>query len=139
MTTEITFTLLTALLAASMWIPYIVGVNTTKFEGQAESFVRPPSQANMKPWIHRAHRAHLNLLEQFLPFAVLVLIGQTLGVSTILLGWLAIAFFVLRCVHAIGMVTGTTRMPVRPIIFTTCWIIILAYGVILFLNAPSAG
>ena len=82
----------------------------------------------MEPWVHRAHRAHLNLLEQFLPFAVVVLIGHSMGISTALMGWLAIAFFVLRCIHAVGMITATTVMPLRPLIFTACWIITLIYA-----------
>jgi len=137
MSTEITFTILTALLAASLWIPYVIGVNTTEFEGQAESFSRPPDQANMPAWVHRAHRAHLNLLEQFLPFAVLVLIGQSLGIVSPWFGWLAIAFFVLRCVHAVVMISAKMAMPVRPILFTAGWVVTVAYAVLLFVNAPA--
>ena len=132
MSAELAFTLATAMLAASMWLPYIVGVNSTQFEGQAESFVRPPDQRAMAPWIHRAHRAHLNLIEQFVPFAAVVLIGVAAGASSPWLGWLAGAFFVLRCAHAVGMVSGWTRFPLRPIIFTACYVIVLAYAAIVW-------
>lgn len=137
MTTELTFTILTALLATSMWIPYIVGINITQFEGQAESFVRPPDHRHMKEWIHRAHRAHLNLLEQFLPFAVLVLIGHALDVSTSVMGWCAVLFFVLRGIHAVGMISAWARFPVRPTIFTACWVITLVYAWQIFAHAPA--
>ncbi|MEL6751311.1 MAG: MAPEG family protein, partial [Pseudomonadota bacterium] len=96
MTTELTFTVLSALLATSLWIPYIVGVNSAEYDGQEQSFVRPPDQRNMLPWIHRAYRAHLNMIEQFVPFAVLVLVGHAIDVSTPVLGYLAMAFFTLR-------------------------------------------
>lgn len=135
MSTELLFLILTAVLATSLWIPYIVGSTRNPYEGMEESFVRPPDQRNMLPWIHRAHRAHLNLLEQFLPFAVLVLIGHGLSVSTPLMGWLAIGFFVLRCIHAVGMITAKTQMPSRPLIFTTCWIITLVYAGLVIVNA----
>lgn len=125
MTIEITVLLLTSILAASLWIPYIVGVNTTVFEGQAESFSRPPDHRAMKPWIHRAHRAHLNLLEQFAPFAAVVLTAQALDVSTAATQVCAVAFLALRIVHAAGMISGLARFPLRPIVFTLGWVSIL--------------
>jgi uncharacterized MAPEG superfamily protein len=127
MTTELFYLLLTSVLASSLWIPYIVGVNTTKYEGQDEAFTRPPDHRKMLPWIHRAYRAHQNLLEQFLPFAVIVLIGHSLGVSTNITQWCAILFFVLRLVHAAGMISGFAKFPVRPVIFTAGWVITMVY------------
>jgi hypothetical protein len=66
MTSELFWLLLTAIFAASLWIPYIVGINTTDFEGKDDIFIRPPDLKQMEPWVHRSYRAHLNLLEQFL-------------------------------------------------------------------------
>jgi uncharacterized MAPEG superfamily protein len=127
MTTEIFWLLLTCVLATSLWIPYIIGVNTSQFEGQETSFERPPDHRNMPAWVHRAHRAHLNLLEQFLPFAVIVLIAHELKVSTTVTQWCALLFFWLRVAHAVGMITGTARMPVRPLLFTAGWLVTLVY------------
>jgi uncharacterized MAPEG superfamily protein len=128
MTTELFYLLLTAMLASSLWIPYIIGVNTTKYEGQDDAFTRPPDHRNMLPWIHRAYRAHQNLLEQFLPFAAIVLIGHSLGVSTSITQWCAILFFALRLSHAVGMISGLTKFPIRPIIFTAGWVITMVYA-----------
>jgi uncharacterized MAPEG superfamily protein len=125
MTPELFWLLMTAVLAASLWIPYIVGVNSSTFEGQAESFARPPDQRAMPAWVHRAHRAHLNLLEQFLPFAMIVLIAHQLKVSTAVTHWCVVIFFWLRAAHAVGMITGTARMPVRPLLFTAGWVVTL--------------
>jgi uncharacterized MAPEG superfamily protein len=47
----------------------------------------------MKPWVHRSLRAQQNLLEQLLPFAVIVLVGAVAGVSTPVLGTYAAIFF----------------------------------------------
>lgn len=135
MSQELLFTALTALFAASLWVPYIVGVNTTRFAGSDTAFHRPPTQANMAPWVHRAHRAHLNLLEQFLPFAVLVLIGHSLGLTSVWFGWLAVAFFVLRLAHAGIMMFNIISMPARPLVFTVCWVITLVYGVLVLVLA----
>ncbi|MGL4240946.1 MAG: MAPEG family protein [Beijerinckiaceae bacterium] len=128
MTTELTWLMLTAVLAASLWIPCIVGVNTSTFDGQEASFERPPDHRNMPAWVHRAHRAHLNLLEQFLPFAVMVLVAHQLKVSTAVTQWCVVIFFWLRVAHAVGMISGLARMPVRPLLFTAGWVVMLVFA-----------
>ena len=131
MTTELFWLLLTALLASSLWIPFIIGVNTQPYQsqpGDEDSFVRPPDHRRMVPWVHRAFRAHQNLLEQFIPFAVIVIIGHLLKVSTPVTAWCAVVFFWLRVLHAVGMLTAWARMPWRPIIFTSGWIVTLIYA-----------
>lgn len=118
------------LLAVSMWIPYVVGVSTDP-SGE-EAFARPAQIPNLRPWVQRAHRAQLNLLEQGMPFAVLVLIVNTLDGFTALTYWAAIVFFWVRVLHAIGMITGIARMPLRPILFTTGWVCCLIMGYAVF-------
>ncbi|MGB3553407.1 MAG: MAPEG family protein [Jannaschia sp.] len=116
----------TAILAASLWIPYIVGVNT-EAEPQ-DNFARPGDLNSLRPWVHRAYRAHLNLLEQFLPMLALVLIAHAAGISTGVTVWATGIFFVLRIAHAVGMISGAARFPLRPILFTAGWLCILAVG-----------
>jgi uncharacterized MAPEG superfamily protein len=133
MTTELFWLLLTAILATSLWIPYVIGQNTTVAEGPIEdSFVRPPDPRRMPPWVHRSMRAHLNLLEQFLPFAAIVIVAHLAKVSTPVTVWCTIIFFWLRAAHAVGMITGSARMPLRPMLFTAGWIVtmILAWQVL---------
>ncbi|WP_050931468.1 MAPEG family protein [Aestuariivita boseongensis] len=117
------------ILAASLWIPYIVGV--TSDPAQADNFTRPGDLSQLRPWVHRAHRAHLNLLEQGIPFAILVLLVDRVDGFTALTYWTAIAFFWLRVIHAAGMISGYAKMPIRPIIFTLGWAccLIMAYAV----------
>ncbi|MEM8983446.1 MAG: MAPEG family protein [Pseudomonadota bacterium] len=129
MTTELLSLLLVGLLGATLWIPFVVGVNTTEFAGKTTSFERPPSPAAMLPWVHRAYRAHLNLLEQLLPFAIVVLIANELAVSTAVTRFAASSFVALRLVHAVGMISGLARMPLRPLVFTAGWVTITAIGV----------
>ena len=135
MTTELFWLMMTAILAASLWIPYIVGVNTAAYEGKENGFVRPPDQRKMPAWIHRSHRAHLNLIEQFVPFAAIVIVGHMLGVANVITAWCAILFFWLRVAHAIGMMSGLARFPVRPIIFTGGWLITIVFAVQVLLHA----
>ncbi len=129
MKTELFWLLLTAILAASLWIPFIVGVNMLpKSSGEIDAFVVPRDPLTLTPWIARSYRAHQNLLEQFLPFAVIVLIGHTLGISNGVTQICAVIFFWLRVVHAIGMITAWARLPLRPIIFTSAWLVIIVYA-----------
>lgn len=127
MSVELIYLTLTALLAASLWIPFIIGVNTQTVKDMSD-FTRPPDLSDLPPWIHRAWRAHLNLIEQFLPFAVIVLIAHLQGVSTGVTVWASVAFFWIRMAHAAGMITGVARFPVRPVIFTAGWVCILLIG-----------
>ena len=135
MPTELTWLMITALFAGSLWIPYIVGINTTQFEGKTEIFVRPPDTAKMPAWVHRSLRAHQNVLEQLLPFAIVVLVGATLKVSTPVTVWCAIAFFWLRVVHAGVMIAGISRPPLRPMIYLAAWIVMFVMAWQIFAHA----
>jgi uncharacterized MAPEG superfamily protein len=128
LTTELTWLVCTAILAASLWIPFIVGVNRTEFEGKDTIFERPPELGRMAPWVQRAYRAHLNLLEQLLPFSLMVLVGALAHVSTPVTVWCAVLFFWLRVAHAIGMISGIAKFPVRPMIYVAGWIVTLLFA-----------
>jgi uncharacterized MAPEG superfamily protein len=128
MTIELTWLAYTALLAATLWIPYIVGVNVTEFEGKETIFHRPPDNAKMASWVHRSFRAHLNLLEQLLPFSIIVLIAAIANISTPVTAGCAIVFFWLRVTHAVVMISGFSLFPLRPLIYVAGWITTLTYA-----------
>jgi uncharacterized MAPEG superfamily protein len=121
------------ILAASMWIPYVIGISSDPSEEDA--FDTPATIGRLRPWVQRAHRAHLNLLEQAMPFAVLVLMVDRFDGFTGLTYWTAIAFFWIRVLHAAGMIAGIARMPLRPILFTAGWICVLIMGYAVFAAA----
>lgn len=129
--TEFTVLTLLMLLAASLWIPYIIGVNTHERLG-VDSFKRPPGDGGLPDWVARANRAHMNLLEQAIPFAVLTLILSAIDGFSPLSAWAAIVFLVLRVAHALGMITGFARMPLRPVIFVSGWICVMITGASVF-------
>ncbi len=128
MTIELRWLLYTALFAGSLWIPYVVGVNITDFPGKGEQFVRPPEHRGMRPWVHRSFRAQANLIEQLLPFAIVVLVGHAAGVSTSVTRVTVIAFFVARVLHAVGYISGIARKPLRPILYFSGWLITLIHA-----------
>ncbi|NKB26461.1 MAG: MAPEG family protein [Rhodobacteraceae bacterium] len=129
MATELGILTCLMIFAGSMWIPYVVGIATDP--SKEDAFHTPADIAKLCPWVQRAHRAHLNLLEQAIPFAVLVLLLDRLEGFTALTYWTAIAFFWLRVAHAAGHISGVAKEPLRPIIFTAGWIcvLIMAYAV----------
>ena len=124
---ELTILVWLTLLAASLWIPYIVGVNSDP-GADPDAFTRPGDLRALRPWVHRAYRAHLNLLEQYLPFAVLILLLYMVDGFTAVTAWTATLFLGLRIAHAVGMITGVAQFPLRPIIFTAGWACILVLG-----------
>jgi uncharacterized MAPEG superfamily protein len=128
MTTELRWLLFTAVFAGSLWIPYIVGINVTDFPGKGDVFVRPPDPSKMKAWVHRAQRAHLNLLEQLPPFSIVVLVGAVTHVSTPVTAWCAPLFFWIRVVHAVGFISGLARAPIRPLLYLGGWTVTLIYA-----------
>ncbi len=128
MTTELRWLVYTALLAGSLWIPFIIGVNTANFAGKDQLFVRPPDHSAMPAWVHRSLRAHQNLLEQLLPFSIVVLIGAIAGVSTPVTVACSIIFFWLRVAHAIVMISGVARLPLRPMLYVSAWIVMLVFA-----------
>lgn len=128
MTHELTWLLFTALFTGSLWVPYVIGANVTDFPGKAEQFVRPPNPSAMAPWVHRSWRAHQNALEQLVPFAVVVSVGTFAEVSTPITRWSVVIYFALRVVHAVGMITGVARLPLRPLLYFSGWVAMLAYA-----------
>lgn len=85
----------------------------------------------LRPWVRRVQRTHQNLLKQLLPSGIVVLLMDRVDDYTTLTFWAAIAFFRLRVVHAIGMISGFDKIPLRPILFSADWLrcFIMAYSV----------
>ena len=115
MTTELKYLAYTALLTAVLWVPYVVcQVKTNGFlkpENYKDPAVRP-----MPPWGHRAHRAYLNSVETFAPFAVLVIIAELEGKIGGATAVAAMAFFWIRLVYA--LVYWAAVPFVRTLVFT---------------------
>ncbi|MDO6591675.1 MAPEG family protein [Loktanella sp. D2R18] len=125
-----------ALFAGLLWIPYIVGISKMEpLQNAPDPFERPYDLRMLPAWVHRAYRAHLNLLEQLLPFAILVLIVDRLNGFTALTYWAAIAFFWIRVIHAFGMIAGFLKMPFRPIVYNLGVLCILIMGYAVFTAA----
>ncbi len=100
MTTDLTYLALTAILTAALWIPYIAcQVMTTGFLAP-ENYVDPAPRP-VPLWGQRAHRAYLNAVECFAPFAALVIIAHVAGKADAMTAFWAMSFFWLRLAHAV--------------------------------------
>ena len=115
MTTELTYLAYTAILTAALWIPDITS------QVQTNGFLRPQNYVDPTPrpvplWGQRAHRAYLNSVEVFAPFAALVLTIHVTDQANSTTAFLCMAFFWLRVVHAI--VYWLAVPYIRTIVFT---------------------
>ena len=119
MSTDLKYLAFTAILTASLWIPYIVCQVMTNGFLTRENYVDPKPRP-VPLWGVRANRAHLNAVESFAPFAALVLIAHVTGRADATTAFCAAAFFWLRLVHAIVYCLAVPF--IRTIVFTLGWI-----------------
>ena len=99
MSTDLKYLAFTAMLTASLWIPYIIcQVATNGFLG-AENYVDPTPRP-VPLWGKRADRAYLNAIETFAPFAALVILIQVTGKADAMTAFWTQSFFWLRVAHA---------------------------------------
>ena len=122
MTTDLFYLALTALLTASLWILYVV------CQVMVNGFLRPPNYIDptvrpMPLWGVRAHRAYLNSVEVFAPFAVLVILIFLTGKENATTAFLTVTFFWLRVIHA--AVYWFAIPYIRTIVFTLGYIMVV--------------
>ena len=117
-----------ALLCLVMWLPYVV--NRVQVWGLTAAVGYPDDPPAVPKWAQRARRAHANMVENLLPLAVLVLIGQFVGADPGVMAWGAALFFWGRVAHWIVFVAGIPWA--RTIAFAIAWVgIVIAFvGVI---------
>lgn len=65
----------------------------------------------------RGLRAHHNLLENLLPFAIVILVAKFTGISNFITVFGAVLFLAARLVHAITYCAGITAGGIRPLAY----------------------
>jgi uncharacterized MAPEG superfamily protein len=128
MSTELLYLFLTSVLLTVVWIPHVVGQVKTKGPLRADEYVTLRDPAQRVNWVQRADRAHLNLVEQFGPFAGMVLVAHVLEISTAVTAGAAAVFFWSRIIHAIVMMFGISFMQIRTVIYTVAFIALLVFA-----------
>jgi uncharacterized MAPEG superfamily protein len=122
MSADLKYLALTALLTASLWIPYVVAQVMTNGPLTPANYA-DPSQRPLPAWGKRADRAYLNAIETFAPFAALVILIQLTGKANGMTAFWAMSFFWLRVAHAV--VFWAAIPYVRTILFTLGYVAIL--------------
>jgi uncharacterized MAPEG superfamily protein len=80
LTVELRLLTYSAFICLLLWIPYILAEIKVRGIGRAVGY---PSGVvdDLAAWGQRAHRAHMNLVENLGPFAVMVLVAHAIGLS----------------------------------------------------------
>jgi uncharacterized MAPEG superfamily protein len=115
MTTDLKYLAFTAILTASLWIPYVVAQVRTNGPLAPANYVDPTPRP-LPLWGQRANRAYLNAVEGFAPFAALVITAHVAGKSDAMTAFWAGCFFWLRLAHAVVYLAAIPY--VRTVIFT---------------------
>jgi len=100
MTTDLTMLAWSAALCGLLWVPYILA--RIGAWGLLEAVGYPDDPPSVPAWSARLHKAHLNLVENLVPFAALVLVAQVGGVANEMTALGATVFFWARVVHAVA-------------------------------------
>ena len=134
MTTELFYLLLTALLTGLLWIPVVIGYVWTRGVLTPATYRVAPTSP-LPDWVNRARRAHLNAVENFAPFAAVVLIGQVMGVHGGVTATCAAIYFYARVAHAVVHISGFGRFKARTVLFTVGWVAFVVFAIVLLLRA----
>jgi uncharacterized MAPEG superfamily protein len=134
MTAELFYLLLTALLTGVLWIPVVIGYVKTRGPIKPSDYKIAPTSP-LPHWVNRANRAHVNAVENLVPFAVVVLIAHAAQVSTALTANAAAVYFYARAVHAVVHITGFSMFRARTVLFTVAWLACMTFAVELLRHA----
>ncbi|MEM7405686.1 MAG: MAPEG family protein [Pseudomonadota bacterium] len=105
MTMELIYLTLTAGLCLVLWLPYIAA-DAMKGGLPTPEEYRTTAGRERVDWARRAHRAHLNLVENLPIFAVLVLVAHVAGISSDLVTTSIAVFFWARVAYTIIYLLG---------------------------------
>ena len=119
MSKELLWLTLTVALTGLLWIPYII--DRAQVRGLWASLDNPkPGDTPQSPWAMRLYFAHSNAVENLVVFAPLVLILDSLNVSTWATVVACAVFFWARLAHAILYALGVPVL--RTVAFTVGFI-----------------
>lgn len=128
MKTELFYLLLVALLTGVLWIPVVIGYVLSRGAPKPADYKVAPTSP-LPHWVNRANRAHMNAVENIAPFAAVVLIANSVGVSTPVTAISAAVYFYARAAHALIHISGFSLFRARTVAFTVAWVAFMAFAV----------
>ncbi len=119
MTTELYWLVLTTLMTALFWLPYVL--NRIMVRGLMGALGNAgPDSAPHAAWAERAIAAHRNAVENLVVFAALVLTANIAGISSTLTAGAAAVYFFARLAHFVIQTAGIPAL--RTLAFAVGWI-----------------
>ena len=134
MKAELLYLVLTALLTGILWIPVVIGYVSSRGALTPAGYKKAPDTP-VPDWVNRANRAHQNAVENFAPFAAVVLVAQTLGISTPVTQASAAVYFHARVAHAVIHISGFGRFRARTVLFSVAWLAFIVLSVVVLEHA----
>jgi uncharacterized MAPEG superfamily protein len=122
MSPELKYLALTALLTASLWIPYVVAQVVTNGPLKPPNYVDPTPRP-LPLWGQRANRLYVNAVETFAPFAAIVILVQLAGKNDSMTAFWTTSYFWLRVAHPIVYLIAIPY--VRTIIFVLGYVCVI--------------
>jgi uncharacterized MAPEG superfamily protein len=122
MSTDLKYLAFTAILTASLWIPYVVGQVMTNGPLAPANYLDPTPRP-LPLWGKRADRTYINAVECFAPFAALVIVVHLAGKADAMTAFWATAFFWLRLAHAVVYLLAIPYL--RTLLFTLGYVAIV--------------
>ena len=122
MSTDLKYLAFTAILTASLWIPYIACQVMTNGNLTPQNYLDPTPRP-VPLWGMRANRAYVNAVESFAPFAALVIVVHLAGKANATTAFLATSFFWLRLAHAVVYLLGIPYL--RTVIYTLGYVAVI--------------
>jgi len=122
MSPELKYLALTALLTASLWIPYVVAQVVINGPLKPPNYVDPTPRP-LPHWGQRANRLYMNAVETFAPFAAIVILVQLAGKNDSMTAFWAMSYFWLRVAHAIVYLVAIPY--IRTIIFVLGYVCVI--------------
>ena len=127
MTVELYWLILTSLMTALFWLPYIL--NRMMVRGLTGALANPSSDDKPQAaWAQRAMSAHRNAVENLVIFAPLVIATHVLGAGTALTSTMCMAYFCARLAHYVIYTAGI------PVLRTLAFAVGFIAQVVLALN-----
>ena len=123
LTADLRWLAYSALLALLVWAPYTIAAIGKRGLGRVAGYPTG-NYVDLPDWAQRNYRAHMNLLENLVPFAALVLIASVAGAANETTALAAQVFFWARLVQAAVHIAGIPW--VRTGAFFVGWLACLA-------------
>jgi uncharacterized MAPEG superfamily protein len=134
MKAELLYLLLTALVTGVLWIPVVIGYVSSRGALTPAGYKKAPDTP-LPDWVNRANRAHQNAVENFAPFAAVVLVAQALDISTPVTQASAAVYFYARVAHAVIHISGFGRFRARTVLFSVGWLAFVVFAVVVLDHA----